>query len=118
MSGDIAIHFNRAEFACKCGCGFDTVDVDLIEYLEEVRLQFYAPVTILSGCRCEKHNKDVGGAANSQHTKGRAADFVVEGVSPWDVQEFCEDELEVRALGRYDTFTHIDSRRGYARWEG
>jgi len=51
-------HFYRDEFACQCGCGFDTVDHELVKILEDVRKTFNAPVHISSGCRCEKHNAD------------------------------------------------------------
>jgi len=27
------IYFKRGEFVCSCGCGFDTVDVDLLPVL-------------------------------------------------------------------------------------
>jgi len=40
--GDISPWFNRAEFACNCGCGFDTVDSDTLTVLEEVREYFNA----------------------------------------------------------------------------
>ena len=68
-------YFKRSEFACKCGCGFDTVDSILLETLEAVRLHFKVPVTITSGCRCLAHNAAVGGAKASQHTLGRASDY-------------------------------------------
>ena len=115
--GDISKHFSRSEFACKCGCGFDTVDVELIENLQAIRSAL-GPVTITSGCRCFEYNKKVGGSANSQHLYGRAADIVVADLDAWSVQEFCEDELLPGGLGSYDSVTHVDSRTGHARWEG
>ena len=33
------------------------------------------PVRVNSGCRCAAHNAKVGGAANSYHTQGKAADL-------------------------------------------
>ena len=114
--GDLSKHFNRSEFACKCGCGYDTVDAELIEYLEAIRLRF-GPVTVTSGCRCTEHNKAVGGSKNSQHVLGRAADIQVKGVEPATVQAYCEDSLIPQGLGSYNSFTHIDTRSsGDARW--
>ena len=65
--GDISKHFNRAEFACKDGCGFDTVDAELLAKLEEIREHFDQPVIINSACRCHDHNAVIGGTENSQH---------------------------------------------------
>ena len=113
----ISQHFLRSEFACKCECGFDTVDVSLIELLEAVRLRFDRPITINSGCRCEAYNREIGGSENSQHMLGRAADFVIDGIDPSLVQDAC-DELDAPGLGRYDSFTHVDTRTGNARWFG
>ncbi len=56
----ISKNFKRSEFACKCGCGFDTVDAALIIVLQSIRDQFGALV-VNSDCRCDSHNKSVGG---------------------------------------------------------
>jgi uncharacterized protein YcbK (DUF882 family) len=113
-------HFWRREFACKCGCGFDTVDAVTLDVLELVRMHFDAPVTITSGCRCPAHNEREGGSAGSQHMRGRAADIVVEGVAPAVVYAYLQRHWPDRlGLGRYPTFTHVDTRTdGPARWSG
>jgi uncharacterized protein YcbK (DUF882 family) len=110
-------HFTRQEFACKCGCGKDTVDYELMDVLEKVREHFGVPVHISSGNRCKKYNKKVGGKSKSQHLLGKAADIVVDNVSPNVVHSFL-DQLEVGGLGKYNTFTHVDVRDGRARWDG
>jgi uncharacterized protein YcbK (DUF882 family) len=113
--GDLSAHFNRSEFACKCGCGWDTVDTVLLEALEVRRESKGVPMTINSGCRCEVYNEQVGGAGTSQHLAGRASDVVEEGVPPLETQLYFE-ELGM-SVGRYPTFTHVDSRTGPpARW--
>ena len=117
--GDISKHFNRSEFACKCGCGFDTVDVKTLEVLEQLREYLMQPVTITSACRCSHYNQIVGGAHDSQHTKGRAADILVKDIPPKDVYDIVDalypDQF---GLGSYTGFTHIDTRSNKARWEG
>lgn len=117
MLKKISPHFHRTEFACNCGCGFDTVDTDTLSVLEAVRTHFGKPVIINSGCRCPDYNAKVGGAPNSQHTLGRAADIRVQGVEPSDVYDWLAANFPTASLGRYATFTHVDTRsHGPARW--
>jgi len=117
--GDLSEHFSRSEFSCKDGCGFDTVDAELITVLEDVRTSFRMPVIINSGCRCEEHNKLANGSEKSQHLKGRAADFRVEGLHPDMVANYLERKYFDRyGIGRYDGRTHIDTRSdGPTRWD-
>ena len=112
----VSEHFTRHEFSCKCGCGFDTVDIGLVELLELVRTHFNKPVVITSACRCPAHNERVGGGANSQHKLGRAADIVVADTDPEDVYAYVDFINQDGGAGNYSTFTHIDSRSGKARW--
>lgn len=103
-------NFTRKEFACKCDCGFDTVDYYLAEVLDRVREHFGVPVTVTSGARCLAHNQSIGGVPASQHTKGRAADIVVRGVDPLDVASYVKSNFSSVSVGTYDTFTHVDTR--------
>ena len=113
--GDLSKHFNRSEFACSCCGKEDTVDHALIELLEDVRENFGQPVIITSGHRCVWNNERIGGSAGSLHLKGRAADFIVKNVDPEDVASYLEDKAP--GLGRYSTWTHVDTRTGgWARW--
>ena len=114
-------YFSRSEFACKCGCGFDTVDAELVEVLTLVREHFGVPVTVNSGCRCPQYNASgaVGGTPRSKHLEGRAADIVVRGVSPVIVHDYLNAKFPNQyGLGSYESFTHIDTRTGKARWGG
>lgn len=104
-------HFKRSEFACDCGCGFDTADAALLEALRQVRAHFGSPVFILSGCRCPKQNKAVRGAANSQHLYARASDIFVVGYTPAEVAAYCRT-LEGVSVGEYEGHVHIDTRTG------
>jgi uncharacterized protein YcbK (DUF882 family) len=113
----ISRHFKRSEFACKCGCGFDTVDAELLEALEDMRAWFNSPVTINSACRCPEHNAKEGGSRLSQHLFARAADVVVRDANPEMVWLYLIEKYpEHYGIGRYDTFTHIDTRNKRARW--
>ncbi len=83
--GDLTKRLSRSEFACRCGCGFDTVDHALPYILEEAADYFEDTIIravrvrihINSGCRCPEYNREIGGSEKSQHTLGRAADFTL-----------------------------------------
>jgi uncharacterized protein YcbK (DUF882 family) len=118
--GDISKHFNRSEFGCKCSypdCEDIAVDVALVTVLEDVREHFGKPVTINSSYRCEPHNRDEGGAKHSQHRLGIAADIVVKNIHPHKVYEYLNSKHpDQYGMGKYNTFTHVDTRSYCARW--
>lgn len=115
--GDLTKNFSRKEFACRCGCGFDHISLQLVEELQDVRDHFNAPIIINSACRCEGHNAKVGGAKGSKHKLGIAADIVVKGVLPKEVHKYLIEKHKDRyGIGRYNTFTHLDVRDSKARW--
>lgn len=112
------LNFARREFACKCGCGFDAVDAELLGVLEQLRADLgNRAVSITSACRCDNHNRFVGGARNSVHKQGKAADIKVTGITPSRVADYLEHAYPGRyGVGRYASFTHIDVRESPARW--
>ena len=117
-------NFKVYEFECKGNGCCSTVKIDekLVEFLQNIRTHFGAPVTINSGYRCTKHNKAVGGASGSLHIKGQAADIAVKGVAPVEVAKYAES-IGVLGIGLYETdkdgyFVHIDTRTTKAFWYG
>jgi uncharacterized protein YcbK (DUF882 family) len=116
--GDLSKNFNRHEFACHCGCGFDAVNPKLITALETLReLCGNRPITITSGCRCVWHNKAIGGVAASKHLLGDAADIKVQGKKAQDVLHKCGQVEAFKQGGRilYDTWVHVDVNTGNGR---
>jgi uncharacterized protein YcbK (DUF882 family) len=113
-----AEHFARSEFKCKCGrCLCDTVDVELLSVLGDVRKKFDAPVHIISGHRCPRYNALVGGVSASRHLLGQAADISVAGVGPTIVYDYLKLQYPDRyGIGLYATFVHVDVRGPKARW--
>jgi uncharacterized protein YcbK (DUF882 family) len=65
--GDLTLNFSRKEFTCHCGCGLDTIDIRIVNRLQVVRDIVGLPISVDCGCRCPKHNKDVGGEPESFH---------------------------------------------------
>lgn len=58
-----------------------------------------------------------GGAPKSEHPKRTAVDFTVRGVAPEQVQDLIDEWYpNSLGLGRYNNFTHVDTRKGKARW--
>lgn len=75
-------------------------------------------MVINSGYRCAVHNRAVGGARQSQHLLGNAADIVVANAAPDEVAVVSE-KIGFFGLGSYNGFTHVDVRLGKnARWVG
>jgi peptidoglycan hydrolase-like protein with peptidoglycan-binding domain len=117
-------NFNVSEFACKGSGCCSTVQIDekLVEYVQKIRSHFGVPVTVNSGYRCPTHNKRIGGATNSYHARGMAADISVRGVAPREVAKYAES-IGVKGIGLYETdhdgyFVHVDSRTSKSFWYG
>ena len=117
--GDLSPHFNRRELACRCGCGQIAVNQILISALEELRRLAGGPVIVTSGYRCPKHNALMGGAKNSLHVQGKAADVQIPGLTVKEMYELaCQVEgFKKGGLGVYpEGFIHVDVRDEPGRW--
>jgi len=73
--GDMTKNFDRSEFACKCGCGYDAINPGFVERLQKLRDMVGKALYINSGCRCPAHNAACGGVPHSSHMRGLAADI-------------------------------------------
>ena len=119
-------YFRRTEFACQCGgkyCnGFPCEPAEeTVKICDEIRKRAKVPITISSGIRCEKHNAEVGGVANSNHKYGKAADLIC-SLSPEALKEIAEAVTAEMIPGRggiglYSWGVHVDNGT-YSRWEG
>ena len=99
-SWDDLKHFKKSEFTCKCGCGLNNIQIEVVKIADEVREHFGSPAIVTSGTRCKKHNKEVGGVSNSRHLQGKAIDMYVQNVSWYDLLEYLR-ELEQKGKIRY-----------------
>ena len=57
----------------------------LANKLEEIRSALEKPIKITSGYRCIELNRSIGSSDTSQHVKGCAADFQVDGLTPREI---------------------------------
>lgn len=73
--GDLTQNFSRSEFACKCGCGLNTIDENLVDILQHSRTSTGLSYIINSGCRCPAYNEKVGGKSRSAHVACKAVDI-------------------------------------------
>lgn len=72
----VSPHFKLREFQSRDGADKVLISEELLAKLEEARAYGGFTITVNSGYRSAAHNKKVGGATNSNHTKGLAADVV------------------------------------------
>jgi hypothetical protein len=66
--------------------------------LQPVRDHFGKPVKISSGFRCPAVNQATGGSATSDHCKGQAVDFEIDGLPNPDVAQWIMDNLDYTQL--------------------
>lgn len=114
----LSAHFKVSEFASKDGSDIVLIDDELVRLLEQIRVWAGAPVKITSAYRSYTHNRAVGGASNSYHVKGQAADIVVSGKTPMEVARFAQ-AIGARGIGLYtrSRFVHVDTRLTRYFWE-
>lgn len=113
--GDLSPHFSRREFTSRDGSPHPELEVllRLVAHLEVLRcICGSRPLRILSGYRSPAHNLAVGGARNSRHVVGDAADI------PSGYATVAQAERAgFRGIGRRGRWaTHVDLRPTPARW--
>ena len=66
--------------------------------LQPVRDHFGKPVKISSGFRCSALNQAAGGSSNSDHCRGQACDFEIDGVPNPELASWIETNLKYTQL--------------------
>ena len=108
-------NFKVSEFKCNDGSDKILIDSDLIVTLQKIRDNFKKPININSGYRTPTYNAKIGGATNSYHTLGRAADIAVSGITPEAVAKYCE-RIGVKGIGCGANYVHVDTRSTKYYW--
>lgn len=118
---NLSDHFPLAEFcqsqaAARSGVklepppfAVDNLTRLCVNVLEPLRLLLGKPVVITSGWRPRWLNSLIGGAPNSAHLTGRAADIHVSGMSPFELAKYIRNRaLPVdKAIVEFDQWVHV-----------
>ncbi len=111
-------NFHQGELACPC-CGRYSIAEEALIKLQALRYLFGFPLSISSGFRCKKHNKQTGGSAKSKHLLGIAFDIKTTGMSPDRKHKFVMLGSQIfNGVGVYDKHIHLDSRKTPSFWVG
>ena len=125
-------HFSEKEFWCRCSqCQKGDAEMEippggmlggvpenvkaLVEnVLDSLREKYGKPIKVNSGYRCPNHNLAVGGAMQSQHMKGEAADIAPMDGDASELEKLVEI---IKQNGKWDqmivypTFVHVSWKR-------
>lgn len=89
--------------------------LNLIFYVfQPLRNKLNKAVIISSGYRCKELNVKVGGAPNSQHLYGQAADITVPGMTPWNLWMYIQNSgIEYdQCILEYNQWVHLSFNKG------
>ena len=95
------VHFDPEEIRCKCNgqyCnGFPHKMQPLVMQIAERARQWSGhPIQVISGLRCEIHNRNEKGHERSQHMFGEALDVYFYGVTPSAALAWVQSQPDVR----------------------
>jgi len=87
---------------------------ELAKNLQVLRDEVKKAIKITSGYRDPSFNKKIGGATQSRHITGQAADLKIEGYTPKQVAAIIEKliasgKMKQGGLGIYSTWIHYDT---------
>jgi len=118
---NITEHFLYSDIACPC-CDRLKIVPALFRHmtmLERLQAEVGFKITVISGYRCELHNRRVGGSAKSWHLLF-ATDVAPEDGGADRVRAVYEAALDSAfgGIGRYDGHIHLDLRPERLIWRG
>lgn len=122
----LSLNFNLEEFTTSETAirkGIDNIPSDEIianiiflcsNVLEPLEELINKQIIISSGYRSEELNSEIGGAKNSQHVEGKAADIKVKDISTEDLfQIIIKSEIEYdQIIQEFDRWIHISYNKG------
>ena len=110
-------HFAADELKCR-HCGVNMCRQELLTALEDLRALVGRPIHVNDAYRCPVHNAAVGGAPNSEHMLGLAADIRIEGMTPAEMYKVARQVPAFKGIGvaEHQNYIHVDVRAAEARW--
>jgi uncharacterized protein YcbK (DUF882 family) len=95
---------------------------EVAQNLQVLRDVLEKPISINSGYRRPEYNAKIGGAKNSFHMRGMAADIRVPGMTPKELHTVIEilienGKMKQGGLGLYSSFVHYDIQGTKRRWQ-
>lgn len=115
----VSKNFKASEYACHDGSNAIFIADELAILVQKIRDAAKAPVTINSGYRTPSHNKANGGAENSMHLFGCAADLSCPKLPMSDFRIIVNSVMGNKGgVGYYKSFIHVDCRSTPSRWNG
>lgn len=114
----ISTNFRVREFKCNDGSDPVFVGDELLEVLQDLRNVSGDEVYITSAYRTITYNARVGGAKQSQHLYGIAADIKSKVWTAKQVFEYLDSKyFDKYGIGYYKGgYVHIDTRKEKVRW--
>lgn len=106
-SFELVYGLSSGEYACNCNyedCTHQLVSDKLLNKYAIVRKYYGKPITITSGYRCQRHNKDSSGIKRSYHKIGAAIDLWAEDLKK--LEEICKLYFDVVILYEQQNFIH------------
>ena len=103
-------HFKKTEFDSpdEPGTG-EWMNYGFLVLLDIIREHYKKPIIITSGYRTEVRNKKIGGAFDSAHLTGRAADIRVTNDEDRAKLIFLMIALGIKRIGIGSNFLHLDT---------
>ena len=88
------------------------IDDLVANVLDKLRSEWGRPIIVTSGYRCKELNAAVGGARNSQHLKGQAADIVSDDFDEFRrfVRRWCKDNDFDQCIFEHKSRREVDGR--------
>lgn len=110
-------NFTETELSCRC-CGKlvlnneAVISLQSFKYYLKRKYKKNIRITVNCGTRCPKHNKEVGGVANSEHLLGIAFDITSPDLDYKTLYQEAVASKLFSTVIRYDKskFVHADTR--------
>ncbi|NPV63857.1 MAG: S8 family serine peptidase [Methanotrichaceae archaeon] len=117
LQENLSRNFKVNELVASDGSRYARISPELVEGLQKIRDRAGSAIIVNSGYRHPALNEAVGGADNSQHIAGRAADIRTSTKRPLEMARIVLEELGCEiGLGLGKNSIHVDLRGQLASW--